>query len=212
MFYNQWKKRFASLLTAAALSLTFLPMQAAAEAGEEDFEDLVVITEPPTEPPTEPETEDIASLSSVTIVHTAEIAEEDYEPTDWWKADIEEYDDLSLVTYETVDTTAVGEASMIAEGYDDTIVSNSPTASAVSSTEAGTFAFTTYGWGHCVGLSQNGANFYAKYAGWNYQDILFHYYPGTTLKNTGTAETEMVTVQGVPGNVLQQVSEIVNVE
>ena len=86
------------------------------------------------------------------------------------------------------------------------------TASAVSSTDAGTFAFTTYGWGHCVGLSQNGANFYAKYAGWSYQDILFHYYPGTTLKNTGTAESEIVTVQGVPGNVLQQVSEIVNVE
>ena len=108
--------------------------------------------------------------------------------------------------------SANAEAVLIAEWHDDTIVSNAPTASAVSSTDAGTFAFTTYGWGHCVGLSQNGANFYAKYAGWNYQDILFHYYPGTTLKNTGTAESEIVTVQGVPGNVLQQVSEIVNVE
>ncbi len=48
----------------------------------------------------------------------------------------------------------------------------------------GQFAFVTYGWGHGVGMSQNGANFYAAYAGWTYQDILFHYYPGTYLMNT----------------------------
>ena len=152
------------------------------------------------------------SLSTVTVVHTAEISDQNYEPTDWWKADLDSYDDLSLVTYETVDTPASSEPEFIAEGYDDTISSSVPTASAVSTTADGTFAFTSYGWGHCVGLSQNGANFYAKYAGWSYQDILFHYYPGTTLMNTGTAETEIVTVQGVPGNVLQQVSEIVNIE
>ena len=152
------------------------------------------------------------SLSTVTVVHTAEISDQNYEPTDWWKADLDSYDDLSLVTYETVDTPASSEPEFIAEGYDDTISSSVPTACAVSTTADGTFAFTSYGWGHCVGLSQNGANFYAKYAGWSYQDILFHYYPGTTLMNTGTAETEIVTVQGVPGNVLQQVSEIVNIE
>ena len=217
MHFSELKRRFTAAAASVALALTAMPMTAFAEAGGDEFEDeeLVVITEPTTEEPTtEPETEAESrqGLSSVTVVHTAEITEEDYEPTEWWKADLTEYDDLSLVTYETVDNTAAAEAVVIAEGHDDSIVSNSPTASAVSSTDAGTFAFTTYGWGHCVGLSQNGANFYAKYAGWNYQDILFHYYPGTTLKNTGTAETEVVTVQGVPGNVLQQVAEIVNVE
>lgn len=153
------------------------------------------------------------SMSTVTVVHTAEISDHDYEPTDWWKADLEEYDDdLSLVDHEAVSAPTPKEATFIAEGQDDSITSNMPTASAVETTTPGTFAFTSYGWGHCVGMSQNGANFYAKYAGWSYQDILFHYYPGTTLMNTGTAETEIVTVQGVPGNVLQQVSEIVNIE
>ena len=43
------------------------------------------------------------------------------------------------------------------------------------------FVFTTYGYGHGVGMSQTGANEYAK-RGWTYEDILDHYYPGTTLK------------------------------
>ena len=43
-----------------------------------------------------------------------------------------------------------------------------------------TFTFHVYGYGHGVGLSQRGANYYAK-AGYNYQWILAHYYPGTTL-------------------------------
>ncbi len=50
--------------------------------------------------------------------------------------------------------------------------------------QPGKFTFVTYGWGHGVGMSQNGANFYATYAGWNYRDILAHYYPGTYIQNT----------------------------
>ncbi len=172
-----------------------------------------------------------SGLSSVTVIYSEEATNENYAPTDWWKAGLGEYQDsFSLVTYETVggsqaliDLDGDGipdevpeeerEAILIAEGKkNDTIISNEPTASAVTSVSEGQFAFTTYGYGHGVGMSQNGANFYAKYAGWNYQDILFHYYPGTTLKNTGTAEKETVTVQGVPGNVLMQVAEIVNRE
>ena len=41
--------------------------------------------------------------------------------------------------------------------------------------------FTTKGYGHGVGLSQYGANGYAK-NGYNYQKILLHYYPGVSLK------------------------------
>lgn len=43
------------------------------------------------------------------------------------------------------------------------------------------FTFTTYGYGHGVGMSQNGANLYAK-QGWDYIEILEHYYPGTRVK------------------------------
>lgn len=45
----------------------------------------------------------------------------------------------------------------------------------------GTFTFTTYGNGHGVGLSQHGANLYAA-NGYTFDQILTHYYPGTTVK------------------------------
>ena len=44
------------------------------------------------------------------------------------------------------------------------------------------WVFTTDGNGHCVGMSQYGAIYYAKEKNWKYQQILAHYYPGTTLK------------------------------
>lgn len=46
--------------------------------------------------------------------------------------------------------------------------------------DADKFTFTTYGYGHGVGMSQNGANAYAG-EGWDYIEILEHYYPGTTV-------------------------------
>lgn len=45
----------------------------------------------------------------------------------------------------------------------------------------GKVIFEGYGRGHGVGMSQYGANAYAK-SGWNYEKILKHYYSGTTLK------------------------------
>ena len=44
----------------------------------------------------------------------------------------------------------------------------------------GVFTITTYGYGHGVGLSQYGAKAMAE-AGSSWQQILQHYYPGTTL-------------------------------
>jgi len=41
---------------------------------------------------------------------------------------------------------------------------------------------TTYGYGHGVGMSQYGANTMAN-EGYNYQEILKHYYTGTDIKN-----------------------------
>ncbi|MBQ8338360.1 MAG: SpoIID/LytB domain-containing protein [Oscillospiraceae bacterium] len=42
----------------------------------------------------------------------------------------------------------------------------------------GSFTFTTKGYGHGVGLSQWGAHFYADKEGWDYRQILSHYYKG----------------------------------
>ncbi len=44
-----------------------------------------------------------------------------------------------------------------------------------------TFTFSARGYGHCVGMSQVGAMGYARYEGWNYVQILTHYYTGTTV-------------------------------
>ncbi|MBR1554706.1 MAG: hypothetical protein IJ644_04850, partial [Oscillospiraceae bacterium] len=154
-------------------------------------------------------------LSSVEIISDSENTENTDSSRRWQKKTLSDYDDFSLISYQTVEISENREAVLVSDNSrEDIVISNDPTPSAVNVEDvpAGSFAFTTYGWGHCVGMSQNGANFYAIYGGWNYQDILFHYYPGTVLKNTETAETEMITVQGIPGNALQQVAEIVNRE
>ena len=44
------------------------------------------------------------------------------------------------------------------------------------------FIFTTYGYGHGVGMSQTGANLYANEEGWDYIEILEHYYPGCRVR------------------------------
>ncbi len=43
------------------------------------------------------------------------------------------------------------------------------------------FIFTTFGYGHGVGMSQLGANYYAQ-QGWSYDEILEHYYSGARVK------------------------------
>ena len=40
--------------------------------------------------------------------------------------------------------------------------------------------FTVYGYGHGVGMSQNGANYMAQ-QGSDYKEILSHYYKGTEV-------------------------------
>jgi peptidoglycan hydrolase-like amidase len=58
------------------------------------------------------------------------------------------------------------------------------------------FTFTTYGYGHGVGMPQNGANFYAEYKKYDYKQILQHYYPGITVVQTG--ESPDVLLGDVP--------------
>ena len=45
----------------------------------------------------------------------------------------------------------------------------------------GEFVFTVKGYGHGVGLSQYGADYYAR-QGYTWQEIVAHYYPGTQLE------------------------------
>jgi len=47
--------------------------------------------------------------------------------------------------------------------------------------DGSSFVFTTYGYGHGIGMSQWGAMLYAQ-QGWSYTDILTHYYSGTTVQ------------------------------
>ncbi|MBR3869483.1 MAG: stage II sporulation protein D [Clostridia bacterium] len=46
----------------------------------------------------------------------------------------------------------------------------------------GDFVFTARGYGHGVGMSQNGANSMAQ-DGYTYEEIIAHYYPGTVIEN-----------------------------
>ncbi len=43
------------------------------------------------------------------------------------------------------------------------------------------YTFTVRGYGHGIGMSQNGANYLAQ-QGKNYEEILLHYYPGCTVE------------------------------
>lgn len=137
-----------------------------------------------------------------------------------WKAEISDYDSsLSLVQYEEVQPSDEQIAAL--QKATEPAASSEPLASSgvtgnadvgaagslASSVEAGQFAFTTYGYGHCVGMSQNGANYYATYGGYDYQSILFHYYPGTSLVQTDTSKS--VTANGVTGSQLDIISQIV---
>jgi len=54
------------------------------------------------------------------------------------------------------------------------------TTSTTAKVYSGKFTFTVYGWGHGVGMSQDGAKVMAK-NGKNYKQILAAYYPGTTI-------------------------------
>lgn len=70
-----------------------------------------------------------------------------------------------------------------------------------------TFTFTGHGYGHGVGMGQYGAQGYAQH-GWTHQQILAHYYQGTTLGPSGVAQVRVLLEEkltqaaaGAPGGV-----------
>jgi len=57
------------------------------------------------------------------------------------------------------------------------------------------FLVSGHGWGHGVGMSQYGADGYAQH-GWTYDQILAHYYPGTTLAQAPVATIRVLLADG----------------
>ena len=61
---------------------------------------------------------------------------------------------------------------------------------------AGTlFLIDGRGWGHGIGMSQYGARGYAR-AGWGYERILAHYYPGTQLRAVPARRVRVLLAEG----------------
>ncbi len=147
---------------------------------------------------------------------------------DSWKADLFEYDNsLQLISYKAVHTepddplittTVTTDARTIKNSQEGTVTTvttvSEPqiTARQTIIAEADSVVFYSSGYGHGVGMSQNGANFYAMYDGWSYDQILSLYYPGTVLVQTGTPETELMTVGGKTDTVVSILSQICNNE
>ncbi len=67
--------------------------------------------------------------------------------------------------------------------------------------EKGTFTFYVFGYGHGVGMSQVGANYLATNEGFNYAEILAHYYyDGNTKLVIGDTYPETITYAGTAYN------------
>lgn len=88
---------------------------------------------------------------------------------------------LSRTDGQYVGSVRVGTATTTGRNIRDNILGLRSHAFDVSYDAAsGSFTFTVYGYGHGVGMSQIGANYYAQ-QGWDYKQILTHYYTGTSV-------------------------------
>lgn len=167
-----------------------------------------------------------------TTEETAEETQEEYEVEEWWKAELSDYSE-TLEQQELIPTDIpVPEQPEAAEqpesegsSANEPGIIQTPSVPAQSGTSVGaaeirlpdtltpnTVYFTSYGYGHGIGMSQNGANYYAKYGGYDYLQILEHYYPGTTIAYTPDAETETISVRGYSGSVVDIISMVCNAE
>ena len=167
-----------------------------------------------------------------TTEETAEETQEEYEVEEWWKAELSDYSE-TLEQQELIPTEIpVPEQPEAAEqpesegsSANEPGIIQTPSVPAQSGTSVGaaeirlpdtltpnTVYFTSYGYGHGIGMSQNGANYYARYGGYDYLQILEHYYPGTTIAYTPDAETETISVRGYSGSVVDIISMVCNAE
>lgn len=96
------------------------------------------------------------------------------DPEDWFE--IESYTDGG----EYVKKLRVGNKTTTGRAFREQVM-NLRSAAFEIDFSGGKFTFTTRGYGHGVGMSQTGANFYAQ-DGWGYVEILEHYYPGARVR------------------------------
>lgn len=157
---------------------------------------------------------------------------EEYIVEEWWKAKVSDYsEDLEQQGYVTIETqtpqapadvqpnanggaaSASGEPIVMTPGpVGDHSFGAGQSPNMPDQLQPNTFYFTSYGYGHGVGMSQNGANYYATYAGYDYLQIIQHYYPGTTVMYVPGSESETVSVKNYSGNVVDIVSMVCNAE
>ncbi|MEG2036509.1 MAG: stage II sporulation protein D [Ruthenibacterium sp.] len=116
------------------------------------------------------------SLSEISDALRTQLAiEPEGEPQNWFGA-------LDLTKAGYVQTVHLGTHTASGTDFRKALGLRSA-AFTIAYTDAQVFSITTHGYGHGVGMSQNGANAMAL-AGKSYRDILMHYFPGTEF---GTA-------------------------
>ena len=82
-----------------------------------------------------------------------------------------------------VSRLSVGDKTVTGRSFRESVMGLRSAAFDISyNARADAFTFTAYGYGHGVGMSQNGAQLFWREEGWDYVQILEHYYPGTKVK------------------------------
>ena len=91
-----------------------------------------------------------------------------------------------VTTTKATTTTAVGTT---------TTTTTTTTPSLAETTAGGSLVISGHGWGHGIGMAQWGANGYAQH-GWDYRQILAHYYQGTTIATHSAPAVRVLLADG----------------
>lgn len=114
------------------------------------------------------------------------------DPEDWFKI-TQTYDGRYVKTVEFCDGTEVtGDFIKSLFGLKSNAF--------IISYKDGKFTFTTYGYGHGVGMSQQGANYYAIKDGLKFDQILKHYYTGVKVEMAKNAKKQESTDSKKPSS------------
>src|SRR2546423_9130491 len=92
-------------------------------------------------------------------------------------------------------TTTKPAATTTAIGTTTATTATTTTPSLAETTVASGLVISGHGWGHGVGMAQWGANGYAQH-GWDYRQILAHYYQGTTVATHSAPAVRVLLVGG----------------
>jgi len=85
-----------------------------------------------------------------------------------------------VATTTTHAATTTTRAATTTSTVSSTSTATTTTPTLTQSNAASTLVVSGHGWGHGIGMAQWGANGYAQH-GWDYRQILSHYYQGTTI-------------------------------